>query len=330
MARLSLLALVASWVSAAPIYVATQNFPGAPPGTFNEIGIVNPLTGVVSNVHTIRDALNNDLQMFDIATDLLGDIWGVDFNSFTSPNQRLFRINPATGIATLMATFSGLPTGANINGMDFNPATGLLYLSVNTFPNDPTVRLYSTDVNACPGSVCTLTNRFSGSLPNGSAGDIVFVNGQLFYGAENGTLYRLTESAGLWSLAAGTNTTNPLAQGTDNSFWGVTMKGLVYSDNKLYAGAIFHPLMPQLSPHGLIEINPVTMQTVGPTVFLTGTVHTLAGLTTHAVPEPGLFIPGALSFLFVLHRRRKTPPRRPPGEGAIPAMGGTPVPRGDC
>jgi len=309
MAHLSLLfAIGVSSLAAAPIYIATQNQSGVPlPGTFNQIGIVSATTGAISNIQTIHDSGGGDLQMFDIATDLAGDIWGVDFDPNVSPNQRLFRINPVDGLATLVATFSGLPVGANINGMDFNPATGLLFLSTNSFPNDPTQRLYSTDVSSCAGT-CALTNVFSGSLPNGSAGDIVFRQGEIIYGAENGTLYRLVETAGVWSLApSGVNTSNPVAQGTDNSFWGVTTKGLVYDGSKLYAGVIFHPLMPQLSTHGLLEIDPVTLQAVGAPIYITGATHTLAGLTLGAtgVPEPAALLPTAAALLFLLHRAKR-------------------------
>ena len=70
-----------------------------------------------------------------------------------------------------------------------------------------------------------------------------------------------------------------MIQGSDNSLWGVTIKGLVYDGTKLYAGALINPSMPgQMGPHALLEIDPTTLTPVGTPTYITGTVHTLAGL----------------------------------------------------
>ena len=98
---LSLLLTVSA--AAVPITIVTQNLVPAAGG--HQVGQVNPLDGSTSGLKDTLNTLNlASLEMFDVAVNVLGEIWGID------RDQNLWTIDPLTGKATQKSTgFAGVP-----------------------------------------------------------------------------------------------------------------------------------------------------------------------------------------------------------------------------
>lgn len=313
MARLSLLFAISITIHAGPIYIASQDVT-TQPGTNNQIGLINPLTGVVTGAVTMTNSVGGgQVQMFDIAMDLLGDVWGID-STF-----KLWQINPTTGVSTEYASILNGST-LNANGMVFDPITGDVYLS--TFGiGDPTTRLRRFNIATdCVASVCTTVEAIAPvAPPNASGGDIAFLNGYLYYASVTGDLYRLEQDApGVWKMfTGGTNTATPLVGGI-----GVTVKGLGADDGKLYASVTVNPAVVGFGTHAILEIDPVTLAVLS-TSPITGILNNEVGLASNptAVPEPSVMIPFALALAFFLRRVRGGNRMTPYGEVSPPQNG---------
>lgn len=182
-----LVCLCGGVLPAADVYLSTQDLK-ARPGTGNVIATLDLKTGVASNARTPVDEEGRELQMFDIAVNSKGELYGVD------SNQSLWRIDPQTGKCKRLAVqLYGGPF--NITGLAFHPETDDLYLAGNE------VSVYRLRVGTCDGAQCApLVDMSKPPYPaNPCAGDIEFFQGDLYLSGELGYLYRLKVDAdGLW------------------------------------------------------------------------------------------------------------------------------------
>jgi hypothetical protein len=194
----ALLTVSAAPLSATPIfYFSTQangsngnsasNCPSAgspfPCGT--ALGTVDASTGIVSGLTNLTfqtgsgTNIGNE-ELFDIAVTAAGEIYGIS-------NTSLYRVNPLTNIATLIAatTLSGSmgmsPVGG-LNGLAFLGST--LYATAGGNSN-----LYT--INTSNGEATVL-----GSSGFNSGGDIAFMGGRLFLATASNQVVELNPANG--------------------------------------------------------------------------------------------------------------------------------------
>ena len=296
--------LLAFGLHASPIYMTTQ--PGGV-GATNQIGILDPLTGATSSVHsTVSDssatgfgiAAGTSLEFFDIAINTLNEINGVTRQTPSGSLaglQQLWRINGATGVAQLVAAnLSGAMS--TINGLAFNPTDGRLFLSGSSGT------IFSTDLGACAlggqfTNSCGFSAANSVALGSNSRGDIEFFNGALFLAGEDDKVYRLGLSAGNWSQ-------DGVSAAALTSLGGsFTLKGLANNGTSLYVGGdIFGGTSPQAI--ALLNATTLTISGIQPITGINSNVAGLAGGGS-AVPEPSVFMLSTIGLGLIAFSRRK-------------------------
>lgn len=292
-------------VSASHIYIVTQ------PGTgVNQIGTVDPLTGTVTGAqNTVSDgsaagfgiASGTSLEFFDIAVNGLNEIYGVTRQAPSGSLagiQQLWRLNGASGVAQLIAAnLSGALS--TINGLAFNPADGLLYLSGSSGT------IYSTNLGGCAlggqfTQSCSFAAVNSVALPSNSRGDIEFhtvlgdPSPSLYLAGEDDKIYRLTGSGTSWTQAGA----SPGALTVNGGFF--VLKGLASNGTDLYVGGDIS------GGHGIALVNPTALTISGFQNF-TGVSNFVAGLGANstAVPEPSVFLLSSIGLGMIAFARRK-------------------------
>jgi hypothetical protein len=261
----------------ASIYLVTQDLTSQP-GKGNQVGLVDPSTGETKPqpLPITVDEAGNEIQMFDVAVDPKGKVWGID------SGHRLWIIDPERGVSVLKGeSFAGAPPEPNFNGLTVHPETGELFFALN-LPEEARF-LYKLDVERdCNAkAACTLTTA-SPLLPAGSAGDVAFHyvgdTLYLFLAGDDALTYRLAEADGVWSVQA-------KSEEELTSYF--TVKGLASSGAKLFAaGDIKNG---DGVDHAIEEVDPKTLQAVPNTLVTikgTGKLR-VAGLGSDTMPPPG-------------------------------------------
>jgi hypothetical protein len=259
--------LLASALPAADVYISTQDIT-ARPGKGNVIATIDMSTGIASKAVTPVDGEGHELQMFDLAMNGKGELYGVD------STQGLWRIDPRTGkCARLAYRLYGGPF--NITGMTFHPDTDELYLAGNDEPS-----VYRLKIETCDGSQCApLVDMSKPPYPsNTCAGDIEFFQGDLYLAGEFGRLYRLKrDDDGLWYEAG---TSEELNLEISTAF---VQKGLVTDGETLWVGGDTNEAP---FPHYLATVDTERLQFTKP-VPITGPFPTLvSGLAAKPVKRP--------------------------------------------
>jgi hypothetical protein len=115
-------------------------------GTPLNLGILNTSTGQYTNVGPLGLGSRNGNGMAFSQTDTL----------FEADNIGLNTLNPASGVATVVAPLSfpsGTGIGFRVNAMDFQPSTGILYASVTGSSNSEVPENLLATINTANGTV---------------------------------------------------------------------------------------------------------------------------------------------------------------------------------
>jgi hypothetical protein len=290
-------------LSASPIYMSTQ--PGAA-GTSLQIGVVDP-SGTTTAIHNTVATVpgGTPIEFYDIAVNSLNEIYGVSAPS--GGLQQLWRINPADGVAQLIAAnLSGALS--TINGLAFNPLNGMLFLSGSSGT------VYRTDLSACVlgdalTASCTLAAANAVALPTNSRGDIAFhTDGaggyNLFFGAEGSgvgdRLYRLNSLDG---LNFSQNATSLDLSALGGQF---IVKGLASDGTNLYVGG---DIFGGSASQAIALVNPSTLILSGiQPITGVGLTSNVAGMgaNANAVPEPSVLLLSTVGLGMIAWSRRKT------------------------
>lgn len=311
LSRLLLIAAAASGLHAASIvYMVTQGVsPGAngsslancptqvgnPCGSY--LASLNTSSGVASAYSQVTNLLPNE-EIFDIATNSLGELYGVS-------NTSLYRINTINGIATLIAGISG-PGVPTLNSLAFDPS-GVLYAAGGNG------NLYTLNTGtAAAASVGTWATGAQAGFQAG--GDIAFVGSRLFLANNNNQIVELNPANALLlgasaaGLGAGIQTLKGLAQADGINCGSITPTCLYVAADFNGGGGIPNVNLVDigLGNFGSIigaSVSILPIGNGGPIAF-----GFPAGLSDFsAVPEPSVITLSALGLAMLAWSRRKRP-----------------------
>ena len=266
------LGLLATGIQATPIlYLVTQpGGSGLQARTGMELLTLDAATGISTLIgNTVNNSNSVALEMFDIAVNTLGELYGVD------AGHDLWLINPANARATLVSgLFNGLGV-STANALAFG-SDGLLYVAGN---GSQEIRRFDP---TNPGGAYTTV----AVLPTGvgSGGDVVFHGGLLYVAATDDKIYEfdLTGFTPGTPITAFRASTAGLGLGGD-----IALKGLASTGGNLYVALdLFAPVQNDF----LYTVN-IAALTVGSQQDITGVTGYAAGLSDFVgVPEPSALL----------------------------------------
>lgn len=144
------------------------------------LALLDTTTGTASSYNPITGLLANE-EIFDIATNAIGEVYGVSATS-------LYRINTNNAVASIVATLSGIgvPT---LNSLAFDP-NGVLFAAGGNG------NLYTVDTGtAAANSVGTWAS--GGQAGFQAGGDVAFVGTRLFLANNNNQIVELNPNSAL-------------------------------------------------------------------------------------------------------------------------------------
>jgi DNA-binding beta-propeller fold protein YncE len=179
--------------------LVTDEFESSPPGI---LFIVNPSTGQRTILSDFSDPTQGPIGdgLGDVAVEASGNILVTDESAGTGGNGALFRINPVTGVRTILSDFGDADqgqTGGEVGGVAVEASGSILVVDENVLGNGALFRIDPTT------GVRTVLSDFSigVNLGDSPAGVAVEASGNILVideedGTGNGALFRIDPMTG--------------------------------------------------------------------------------------------------------------------------------------